>query len=203
MLACLLRAGSLLAFLSHDSYILLRAPACQTNTVCATIFGVIRKRSNMKDDKNPPALPVKVDHVIDQAISSDRVVGAVVLIAHDGKLVYQRAAGLADREAGQEMRLDTLFRLASLTKPIVSTAAMILVERGQLSLEDPVTRWLPNFRPALPNGERPTITVRQLLTHTSGLTYGLLLPPGNEYRRAGVSDGLDEPGRSMEDNLAR
>ncbi|MBO0724740.1 MAG: beta-lactamase family protein [Blastocatellia bacterium] len=157
----------------------------------------------MKDNANSPALQVEVDRVIDQAIASDRIVGAVVLIARDGNLVYQRAAGLADREAGQEMRLDTQFRLASLTKPIVSTAAMILVERGQLSLEEPLTRRLPNFRPGLPNGERPTITIRQLLTHTSGLAYGFLLPPGNEYRRAGVSDGLDEPGRSMEDNLTR
>jgi CubicO group peptidase (beta-lactamase class C family) len=144
-----------------------------------------------------------VDRVIDQAIASERIVGAVVLIARKGKLIYQRASGMADREAGREMRLDTLFRLSSLTKPIVSTTAMILMERGKLSLEDPVTRWLPNFRPALPNGERPTISVSQLLTHTSGLAYGFLLPPGNEYRRAGVSDGLDEPGRSMEDNLAR
>jgi CubicO group peptidase (beta-lactamase class C family) len=157
----------------------------------------------MKDDANSPALPVEVDRVIDQAIASDRIVGAVVLIARDGKIVHQRAAGMADREAGQEMRLDTLFRLASLTKPIVSTAAMILMERGRLSLEDPVTKWLPTFRPAPPNGERPTITIRQLLTHTSGLAYGFLLPPDNAYRRAGVSDGLDEPGRSMEDNLAR
>jgi hypothetical protein len=57
-----------------------------------------------------------------------------------------------------------VFRLASLTKPIVSTAAMILIERGQLALDDLVTRWLPAFRPALPNGERPPITVRQLLS---------------------------------------
>jgi CubicO group peptidase (beta-lactamase class C family) len=101
------------------------------------------------------------------------------------------------------MRLDTLFRLASLTKPIVSTAAMILIERGQLALDDPVSRWLPAFRPALRNGERPPITVRQLLTHTSGLNYGFLQAPGSDYHRAGISDGLDEPGRSMEDNLAR
>lgn len=101
------------------------------------------------------------------------------------------------------MRLDTVFRLASLTKPIVSTAAMILIERGQLALDDLVTRWLPVFRPALPNGERPPITVRQLLTHTSGLNYGFLQSSGSDYHRAGISDGLDEPGRSMEDNLAR
>src|SRR5262245_48005645 len=155
------------------------------------------------DDVNPPPLSAEVDRVIDEAIASDRIVGAVVLISRNGRLAYQRAAGLADRETGQAMRLDTLFRLASLTKPVVSTAAMILVERGRLSFEDPVTRWLPDFRPALPNGERPTITIRQLLTHTSGLNYGFLQPPGSEYHRAGVSDGLDEPGRSMEDNLAR
>jgi CubicO group peptidase (beta-lactamase class C family) len=52
---------------------------------------------------------------------------------------------------------------------------MILIERGQLALDDLVTRWLPAFRPALPNGERPPIMVRQLLTHTSGLTYDLAL----------------------------
>src|SRR5262245_1903938 len=115
---------------------------------------------------NEPALAAEADRVIDQALSSRRIVGAVAIIARDAKVVYQRAAGLADREAGRTMRLDTVFRLASLTKPIVSTAAMILIERGQLALDDLVTRWLPSFRPALPNGERPPITVRQLLTHT-------------------------------------
>jgi CubicO group peptidase (beta-lactamase class C family) len=150
-----------------------------------------------------PALAAEADRALDQALSSGRIVGAVVIIARDGKVVYQRAAGLADREAGGTMRLDTVFRLASLTKPIVSTAAMILIERGQLALDDLVTRWLPAFRPALPNGERPPITVRQLLTHTSGLNYGFLQTSGSDYHQAGISDGLDEPGRSMEDNLAR
>jgi CubicO group peptidase (beta-lactamase class C family) len=159
--------------------------------------------NNQDGETEAPALAAEVDRVIDQALSSGRIVGAVALVARDGKVVYQRAAGLADREAGRTMRLDTLFRLASLTKPIVSTAAMVLIERGQLALDDPVTRWLPAFRPALPNGERPPITVRQLLTHTSGLNYGFWQASGSDYHRAGISDGLDEPGRSMEDNLAR
>jgi CubicO group peptidase (beta-lactamase class C family) len=159
--------------------------------------------NNQDGDTDPPALAAEVDRVIDEALSSGRIVGAVALIALGGKVVYQRAAGLADREAGRTMRLDTLFRLASLTKPIVSTAAMILIDRGQLALDEPVTRWLPAFRPALPNGERPLITIRHLLTHTSGLNYGFLQAPGSDYQRAGISDGLDEPGRSMEDNLAR
>jgi CubicO group peptidase (beta-lactamase class C family) len=144
-----------------------------------------------------------LDHVIDQALASGRIVGTVVLIARDGELVYRRAAGLADREAGKKMQLDTLFRFASLTKPIVTTAAMILLERGRFSLDDPITRWLPDFQPAMKNGERPTLTVRQLLTHTSGLNYGFLQPPDSDYHRTGISDGLDAPGRSMEDNLAR
>jgi CubicO group peptidase (beta-lactamase class C family) len=159
--------------------------------------------NNQADDTDSAALAAEVDRVIDQALSSGRIVGAVTLIARDGKAIYQRAAGLADREAGRTMQLDTLFRLASLTKPIVSTAAMVLIERGQLALDDPVTRWLPTFQPALPNRERPQITVRQLLTHTSGLNYGFLQAPDSDYHRAGISDGLDEPGRSMEDNLAR
>ncbi|HKX31388.1 MAG TPA: serine hydrolase domain-containing protein [Blastocatellia bacterium] len=158
---------------------------------------------NRIDEQSSSAPVTEIDGLIDQAISSGRLVGAVVLIACDGQLVYRRAAGLADRETGQAMRLDTLFRLASLTKPIVTTAALALVERGRISFDDPVTRWLPEFRPALPNGERPSITVRQLLTHTSGLNYGFLQAPGSDYHRAEISDGLDRPGRSMQDNLAR
>jgi CubicO group peptidase (beta-lactamase class C family) len=119
-------------------------------------------------------------------------------------MVYQRAAGFADRESGRPMRMDTLFRYASLTKPIVSAAAMSLVDRGTLSLNDEVTRWLPDFRPALPDGTRPPISLRQLLTHSSGLSYGFFEPPGGgPYRQAGISDGLDEPQRSMQDNLQR
>jgi len=162
--------------------------------------GLCEEKFNFGEEMNDISA---IDHVTDEALASARIVGTVVLITRDGELRYSRAAGLADREAGRPMVLDTLFRLASLTKPIVTTAAMILMERGQISLEDPVTRWLPDFRPALTNGERPPITLRQLLTHTSGLNYGFLQPSGSDYQRAGISDGLDTPGRSLADNLAR
>lgn len=144
-----------------------------------------------------------IDQAIDQAISEKRIVGAVVLVLRDGKPVYRRAAGLADRERDVAMREDTVFRLASLTKPIVTAAALRLVEQGKLSLDDPVTRFLPSFRPALPNGDVPTITLRQLLTHTAGLAYGFMQPPDGAYHQAGVSDGLDQPGLTMADELAR
>ena len=113
----------------------------------------------------------RIDAAIDQAISEQRIVGAVVLVSRDGKLVYQRAAGFADRESKRPMKLDAVFRLSSVSKPVVSAAAMVLVDQGKLSLDDPVTKWLPDFRPKLASGEAPTITVRQLLTHTSGLGY--------------------------------
>lgn len=88
------------------------------------------------------------------------------------ELVYQRAAGFADREAQIPMRENTVFRLSSLTKPIVSAAAMALVERKLLDLDDTAVRWLPQFRPKTPEGAEAVITLRQLLTHTAGLNYG-------------------------------
>lgn len=151
----------------------------------------------------PSSLAGRLDAAIDHAIEQKRIVGTVVLVARDGQVVYRRAAGLADREANRPMREDEIFRLASMTKPIVSAAALALVDRGQLRLDDPVTRWLPTFRPRLPDGREPTITVRQLLTHTAGLTYGFLEPADGPYHRANVSDGLDQPGLSLDENLRR
>lgn len=148
-------------------------------------------------------MAARLDAAIDRAIAEKRIVGTVVLVARDGEVVYRRAAGLADREAGKPMAEDAIFRLASITKPIVSAAAMRLVEEGRIALDDPVTRWLPDFRPRLPNGQAPEITLRQLLTHTAGLSYGFLDGEDGPYRRAGVSDGLGEPGMSLEENLER
>ena len=109
----------------------------------------------------------RVNIVLDNAIAEKRLVGAVALVAKDGELVYRRAAGLADREAGRAMREGDVFRLASVTKPFVAAAAMRLVEDGAIALDDPVTHFLPDFRPRLPSGEAPTLTIHHLLTHTS------------------------------------
>ena len=145
----------------------------------------------------------RIDSAVDRALTEDRIVGAVVLVAQDGEIIYRRAAGLADREHRTPMREGAVFRLASLTKPLVTAAALRMVELGKFALVDPVTRYLPNFRPALPNGDFPTITLRHLLTHTAGLSYGFMQPPDGCYHRAGVSDGAGEPGVSMDENLAR
>lgn len=144
----------------------------------------------------------RIDAVVDRAIAAKQIVGAVVLVRQNGKEAYARAAGQLDREASVPMPRNAIFRLASFTKPIVAAAALALVELGKLGLDDPVSRWLPNFRPKLRDGSTPEIKVRHLLNHTAGLAYGTLLPD-DPYRPANVSGGLDQPGVSLEENLRR
>ena len=135
----------------------------------------------------------RVDAAIDAALGS-RIVGCVVQVSEGGKVVYARAAGLADREAGRAMQLDAIFRLASVTKPIVATAALRMVEAGLIALEDPVTRYLPYFTPKAPDGSVPEITLRQLMTHVSGVSYDV--PPD-------ISAGTAGPVLTLQENLTR
>ena len=154
-----------------------------------------------------PAAPVleAVEAVVEQAINEQRLVGTVVLVARDGQLVHQQAAGFADREEQRAMTVDTIFRLASVSKPIVSTAALVLVARGQLQLDDSVEQWLPEFKLHLADGRPAQVTLRQLLSHTAGLSYGFLEPDPRQgpYAKAGVSDGLDGADISLAENLRR
>lgn len=145
----------------------------------------------------------RLDATVDGALGEHRIVGAVVLVAHRGEVVYRRAAGLADREARLPMQEDSIFLLASVTKPMVTAAVMRLIEQGRVGLEDPVTRWLPDFRPRLPGGVAPPITVRHLLTHTAGLSYRSFEPGESPYHALNISDGLDQPGLSLSENLGR
>lgn len=144
-----------------------------------------------------------IDGAIEQALREKRLVGAVVLVAQGGEIVYRRAAGLADREAGRPMAFNTLFRLASVSKPIVSTAALALMAQGRMQLEDPITRWLPHFRPRLADGTTPLMTLRHLMTHTAGLSYRFFQPEGGFYAHLGVSDGMDEASVSLQENVRR
>jgi CubicO group peptidase (beta-lactamase class C family) len=148
-------------------------------------------------------LEQRVSDCLERAVSDDRLVGGVVVVAKGGDSVVEIAAGLADREAARKMSEDTIFRYSSFTKTIVAAATMALVERGMVQLNDPVTRWLPAFKPKLSNGDEPRLEVCHLLTHTAGLTYRLLQPEGGTYERAGISDGLDESGLSMSEELDR
>lgn len=155
-----------------------------------------------RSDADPATRQRALDAVIDEALETGRVVGAVVLVREHGALVYQRAGGYRDREAGLPMALDTVFRWASLTKPLVSATALALAERHRLTLEDPVTEFLPGFTPRLPDGTSPPITLRHLLTHTAGLGYPSSAPD-DPYAAVRISTGLDQPGLSLEENLRR
>lgn len=161
----------------------------------------------MSNSLIPPvtaSLSDRVGAVIQQALDQQRLVGAVVLIARHGHIIYRQAAGLADRENNRAMAPETLFRLASVSKPIVSAAALVLVARGQLDLDSPVSRWLPEFTPTLADGSPATITARQLLSHTAGLGYRFFeRDEQGPYATAGVSDGMDSSDISLDENLRR
>ena len=125
-----------------------------------------------------------------------------MLVARHGELIYRRAAGLADRELGRPMTGDAIFRLASVSKPIVSAAALVLVAQGRLNLDEEIAPWLTEFQPRMADGRPARITVRQLLSHTAGLGYRFFETHANgPYARAGVSDGMDASAISLADNL--
>jgi CubicO group peptidase (beta-lactamase class C family) len=140
-------------------------------------------------------LKTRVDAVVDDALGS-RIVGTVVMVARDGEIIYSRAAGHADREAGKPMREDTIFRLASVTKPIVAATALAMGERHLLGLNNAVSDHLPYFRPRLADGSEAKITIRQLLTHTAGLGYDYSADPE-------ITTGLQNTDLDFEENLTR
>ncbi|GKS11779.1 serine hydrolase domain-containing protein [Paenibacillus chitinolyticus] len=148
-------------------------------------------------------LGTNVDEVIERTLVDSRLIGAVIKVAIDGVLVYDRVAGFADRERNMPMQENALFRLASVSKPIVSTAVLVLISQGRLQLDDRVDRWLTYFQPRLHNGEIAQLTIRHLLTHTAGLTYRFFQEENGPYHRAGVSDGMDQAGITLEENLRR
>ena len=97
---------------------------------------------------NPdPALAARLDPIVDAALAEQRIAGGVVMVAKQGALAYARAAGHADVASGRPMALDAIFLAASLSKPIVTAAVLALVEDGVIGLDDPVTRYLPDFQP--------------------------------------------------------
>jgi methyl acetate hydrolase len=153
-----------------------------------------------------------IDEAMRRAVERGDVPGVVVMAADRKRVFYQGAFGVADIGDGRPLRTDSLFRIASMTKAITSTAALQLVEGGRFAIDDPVEKYLPEFaklsvfeffdaatgayrvRPA-----RTSVTVRHLFTHTSGLAYGFTDPTIRDFKpRAGedypVGPLLFEPG---------
>jgi CubicO group peptidase (beta-lactamase class C family) len=133
-------------------------------------------------------------------VDRKEVSGIVTLVTREGRTADIHAVGFQDVESKTPMKTDTIFRIASMTKPITSVAIMMLYEEGKLLLTDPVSKFIPAFKSmqVLEQGaEKPVparrqISIRDLLVHRSGLTYGFISggPVGNGYRTDGVTDGL-------------
>ncbi len=143
----------------------------------------------------------RIDALVERHISAGDLAGAVTLIARHGRIAHLGVYGMADREAGRPMKEDTIFRIASMTKPITSVAVMMLYEEGKFLLSDPVSNYLPEFAhmkvlpPDAPRGSTPVpakrpITIRHLLTHTAGFTYHWNPRIGPLYNAYGIPHGL-------------
>jgi CubicO group peptidase (beta-lactamase class C family) len=140
-----------------------------------------------------------VDAAMRQLIEGNSTPGAVVLILQDGKPIYQRAQGLREPGGSAPIAITDMFRLASMTKVVTSTAALMLVEQQRIGLDDPISRHLPEFANlrvrqadgAMVAPERAP-TIRDLMTHTAGFSYSFMNAPGvvAAYRDGGVTDGL-------------
>lgn len=198
-------------------FILLSSGAfAQTESILYTppLSNGIAEDAGMSDERLS-----RIDNMIQNAIDENQIPGAVALVARDGEIVYQKAFGMADNEAGRELRTDTIFRIASQTKAITSTAVMMLWEHGLFRLDDPISDYLPAFGEAQIldtfNADDTTyttvpaenhITIRDLLTHTSGIGYGVI--DGDErfkmiYEKAGVTDLFTTEDITIEESVTK
>jgi len=150
----------------------------------------------------------RIEALIERAVEQEVVAGAVALVARRGQVAYLRAIGMADIDDAMPMAADTLFRIASMTKPVTSLAVMMLHEEGHFLLTDPISMFIPElgnlqvlagadggFNTVPAEG---AITIQHLLTHTSGIIYQFNASSARHetiarrYRDAGVSDGLTQ-----------
>jgi len=140
----------------------------------------------------PPERVERIDRALQRYVDENRIGGAVALVLRDGQPVYERAVGWSDKEAGRRMTTDTIFRIASQTKAITSTAILSLVEEGKLTLTDPVGRVIPQFaKTTVASGgsivpATRAITIRDLLTHTAGISYGTEPAIASQYEAKGL-----------------
>lgn len=136
----------------------------------------------------------RIKPFMQQYVDDRKLAGIITVIARRGKIVHFERVGTLNIETGERLKDDSLFRIYSMTKPVVTTAAMMLVEEGKIQLGDPVARYLPEFADVkvLVDGAQVDathqFTVRELMSHSAGLTYGVFgdTPVDRQYREAGV-----------------
>ena len=155
----------------------------------------------------------RIDKVMEAHVADQKIAGGVVLLARHGKIAHLGAYGMMDVEAGKPMTPDTIFRIASMTKPITSVAVMMLYEEGHFRLNEPVSRFIPAFKEmqVLPpesdkDSMEPVPATRQisiwnLLTHTSGLTYHWNERLGPRYAAVDITHGLLQDEGTLEEKM--
>ncbi|NQW37389.1 MAG: beta-lactamase family protein [Flavobacteriales bacterium] len=203
------------------------------NTLFFTIFFVLFSFAQTKSAQLSPPLTnaspasvgmsaerlTRIDVICEKAIADGDVPGMVVLVARNGKIVYHKAFGMADTTTKKPMAEDAIFRIASQTKAITATAVMMLWEEGKFRLDDPIAKYIPEFKDArvletfnekdstftTKPADKP-ITIRHLLTHTSGIGYGMI--DGDNrfrkiYQKAGIIDAFTTNHITLKKNIAK
>jgi len=161
----------------------------------------------------------RIDQMCEDAVAEGQVPGIVSLVARDGKIVHWKAYGMAENEKNRQLKRDDIFRIASQTKAITSTAVMMLWEEGKFRLDDPISKYIPEFKnPQVLNSFKYSdttwtgipasseITIRHLLTHTSGIGYGVIDRDERMkmiYQKAGVTDLFTTENITIEESVKK
>lgn len=161
----------------------------------------------------------RIDKMCEEEVANGNLPGIVSLVARKGKIVQWKAFGMADNQSGKKMERDAIFRIASQSKAITSTAVMMLWEEGKFQLDDPISKYIPEFKnPQILESfkyedttftTKPAeseITIRHLITHTSGIGYGVI--DGDErikmiYQKAGVTDLFTTKNITIEESIKK
>jgi Beta-lactamase len=185
--------------------------------LAAVALGQELPRGDAKTQGFSPEKLERIPALLKEAVEKKQIAGGVALVARRGKVIHASMAGPQDIETKAPMAEGTIFRIASMSKPITSVAVMQLVEDGKLKLTDPLSKFVPEFKDmkvAVPSQDGKSsesvkaereITIHDLLTHSSGITYRIMSKPhvGKLYEEAGVCDGLVESPVSLADNVRK
>lgn len=197
------------------------------------LMGIVNLNAQTKSlQKSPPLTEVspesvgisverlaRIDKMCEEEVANGNLPGIVLLVARNGKIVHWKAYGMADNQAGKKMERDAIFRIASQTKAITATAVLMLWEEGKFQLDDPISKYIPEFKNAqvlntfqysdttwsgIPANKE--ITIRHLITHTSGIGYGFI--DGDErmkmiFHKAGIVDAFTTEKVTLKENIKK
>ena len=161
----------------------------------------------------------RLDGILQAGVTQNKVPGVAAIVVRNGKIVYHKAFGMADNAANRPLKRDDIFRIASMSKAVTSTAIMMLWEEGKFQLDDPISKYIPEFKNQtilksfkfedstyVTEPVKSEITIRHLLTHTSGIGYGVI--DGQEqfkalYHKANIVDLFTTEPVKIGDNIKR